>query len=153
MKAQLAETGIPVAPRRIEHVTTPHEAAPSLLASVGPLHHLTGQADPDAPAERPSFGGEPETGPLPFVLPDGEARFANSGTGRGWTPFTTTASRSPTRRRPVSPTAEEYLSPVEGEPALGELGRPSQGLGEPGPAAFAGYTGPPWPDLLDRWLF
>lgn len=41
MKAQLAETGIPVAPRRIEHVTTPREAAPSLLASGRPLHRLT----------------------------------------------------------------------------------------------------------------
>lgn len=41
MKAQLAETGIPVAPRRIEHVTTPREAASSLLASGRPLHRLT----------------------------------------------------------------------------------------------------------------
>ncbi|MGN0117844.1 MAG: hypothetical protein ACI39M_10235, partial [Streptomyces albidoflavus] len=69
MKAQLAETGIPVAPRRIEHVTTPREAAPSLLASVGPFHRLTERADPDALAERSWSGVEPEPGKAPFVLP------------------------------------------------------------------------------------
>ncbi|MHC8563811.1 hypothetical protein ACW23B_24610 [Streptomyces albidoflavus] len=57
------------------------EAAPFLLTSVGPLHRLTGQADPGAPAERCSFGGEPETARVHFVPPDGEARFADSGTG------------------------------------------------------------------------
>lgn len=53
----------------------------SLLTSDGPLHRLAGQADPGAPAERISFGGEPETARVPFVPSDGEARFADSGTG------------------------------------------------------------------------
>lgn len=79
MKAQLAETGIPVAPRRIEHVTTPREAAPSLLASGRPLHRLTEWTDPDALAERSWSGVEPEPGAASFVLPHGEARFVNAG--------------------------------------------------------------------------
>ncbi|MFE3085970.1 hypothetical protein ACFXGM_20985 [Streptomyces albidoflavus] len=106
MKAQLAETGIPVAPRRIEHVTT--------------------QTDLGAPAERSSFGVEPGIGPAPSSCRT-EKRFANSGTGRGRTPFTTlhhygvqVANWAPLGEPDGS---EEYLSPVEGEPALGELGR------------------------------
>ncbi|MCU7706320.1 hypothetical protein ACGILS_18395 [Streptomyces albidoflavus] len=90
MKAQLAETGIPVAPRRIEHVTTPHEADPSLLASGGPLHRLTEQADSDAPAERSSFGVEPGAGPAaPSPCPTEKRASPTRGPARGWTPITT----------------------------------------------------------------
>ncbi|MFJ4897345.1 hypothetical protein [Streptomyces sp. NPDC088727] len=39
------------------------------------------RTDPDEPAERSSFGVEPETGAVYFVTPDGEAWFANSGVG------------------------------------------------------------------------
>ncbi|WP_159045888.1 hypothetical protein [Streptomyces sp. WM6372] len=35
----------------------------------------------DQLTERPSFGVEPETGAVDFVMPDGEAWFANSGVG------------------------------------------------------------------------
>lgn len=90
MKAQLAETGIPVAPRRIEHVTTPREADPSLLASGGPLHRLTEQADSDAPAERSSFGVEPGAGPAaPSPCPTEKRASPTRGPARGWTPITT----------------------------------------------------------------
>ncbi|WP_223772444.1 SUKH-4 family immunity protein [Streptomyces sp. 135] len=79
MKAQLVEVGIPVAPRLIERVVMQSEAEPALLTSRGPLYRLTDQADPDDQAERPSFGVEPETGAVYFVMPNGEAWFANSG--------------------------------------------------------------------------
>lgn len=89
-------------------MTTQRDAGPPLLTSGGPLHRLTEQADPDAPAERPSSGVEPQTGTVHFALPDGEARFANSGTGpwldtlhRYGTHVTTSAS--PTALRSTSP--------------------------------------------------
>ncbi|MFE6719626.1 SUKH-4 family immunity protein [Streptomyces albidoflavus] len=130
MKVHLVETGIPVAPR------------------------LTDQADPDTPAERSSFGVAPETGTVHFVLPDGETRFANSGIGprldtlhRYGTHVTTSALLG----EPDGP--EEYLSPAEEEQALAELGRLSEELRETDPAAFAGYAGFLWPELLDRWRF
>ncbi|MFD0367607.1 hypothetical protein [Streptomyces sp. NPDC127114] len=55
------------------------EAEPVLLTSRGSLYRLTEQADPYDQAERSSFGVEPETGTVCFVLPDGEAWFADSG--------------------------------------------------------------------------
>ncbi|MER6349313.1 SUKH-4 family immunity protein [Streptomyces sp. NPDC001595] len=79
MKAQLVEVGIPVAPRLIERVVMQSEADPVLLTSRGPLYRLTEQVDPYEAEERSSFGVEPETGAVYFVLPDGEAWFANSG--------------------------------------------------------------------------
>ncbi|MEU3357946.1 MULTISPECIES: hypothetical protein [Streptomyces] len=48
---------------------------------------------------------------------------------------------------------EEYLSPAEEEQALAELGRLSKVLRETDPAAFAGYEGYLWSELLDRPLF
>ncbi|MGW9380010.1 SUKH-4 family immunity protein [Streptomyces albidoflavus] len=153
-KVQLVETGIPVAPRLIERVTTQREADPSLLSSGGPLYRLTEQADPDAPAERSSFGVAPETGTVHFVLPDGETRFANSGIGP-WLDtlhhYGTHVTTSALLGEPDGP--EECLSPAEEEQALAELGRLSEELRETDPAAFAGYEGFLWPELLDRWLF
>lgn len=111
MKGQLAQAGIPVTPRPTEHVTALAEDDPSLFASGGPLHRLTEQTAPDAPAERPSFGVEPETGTVHFVLPDGEAPSPTRGSARGWTPFTATAPTSPPRRSSVSPTVLRSTSP------------------------------------------
>ncbi|MBL0800722.1 hypothetical protein G6539_09380 [Streptomyces albidoflavus] len=79
MKGQLAQAGIPVTPRPTEHVTALAEDDPSLFASGGPLHRLTEQTAPDAPAERSWSGVEPDLGTAPFVLPHGEARFVNAG--------------------------------------------------------------------------
>ncbi|MFJ2239342.1 SUKH-4 family immunity protein [Streptomyces sp. NPDC087859] len=81
MKAQLVEVGIPVAPRLIERVVIQSESEPALLTSRSLLYRLTEVADPEEPAERSSFGVEPETGAVYFVTPDGEAWFANSGVG------------------------------------------------------------------------
>lgn len=57
------------------------KAEPTLLTFRGPLYRLTEQADPDEPAERSSFGVEPETGAVTFVMPDGEVWFPSSGVG------------------------------------------------------------------------
>jgi hypothetical protein len=79
MQEQLVEVGIPVAPRLIERVVMQSDAEPVLPTSRGPLNRLTEQADPDDQTERSSFGVEPETGAVYFVMPDGAAWFADSG--------------------------------------------------------------------------
>lgn len=88
------------------------------------------------------------------VLPDGETRFANSGIGP-WLDtlhhYGTHVTTSALLGEPDGP--EEHLSPAEEEQALAELGRLSEELRETDPAAFAGYEGFLWPELLDRWLF
>ncbi|MFF8566059.1 SUKH-4 family immunity protein [Streptomyces albidoflavus] len=135
-------------------MTTQRDAGPSLLTPVAPLHRLTEQADPDAPTERSSFGVEPQTGTVHLVRPDGEARFANSGTGP-WQDtlhrYGTHVTTSSLLGEPDGP--EEHLSPAEEEQALAELGRRSEELREADPTAFAGYARFLWPELLDRRLF
>ncbi|MET9422084.1 MULTISPECIES: SUKH-4 family immunity protein [unclassified Streptomyces] len=154
MKAQLVEVGIPVAPRLIERVVMQSNAQPALLTSRGPLYRLTEQADPDDQAERSSFGVEPETGAVYFVMPDGEAWFANSGVGVWLNVLHCYGSRvkaSELLSEPDGP--EEYLSEEEEERAFAELNRLAEELKEIDPAAFNGYEGFLWPGLLDRWLY
>jgi hypothetical protein len=154
MKAQLVEVGIPVAPRLIERVVMRSNAQPALLTSRGPLYRLTEQADPDDQAERSSFGVEPETGAVYFVMPDGEAWFANSGVGVWLNVLHCYGSRvkaSELLSEPDGP--EEYLSEEEEERAFAELNRLAEELKEIDPAAFNGYEGFLWPGLLDRWLY
>lgn len=153
-KAQLVEVRIPVAPRLIERVVMRSEAEPTLLTSRGPLYRLTEQADPDEPAERSSFGVEPETGAVYFVMPDGEAWFTNSGVGV-WLDvlhhYGSRVTASELLSEPDGP--EEYFSEDEEERAFAELNRLAEELKEIDPAAFGGYEGFLWPGLLDRWLY
>ncbi|MER5893352.1 SUKH-4 family immunity protein [Streptomyces sp. NPDC001876] len=154
MKAQLVEVGIPVVPRLIERVVMQSEAQPALLTSRGPLYRLTEQADPDDQDERSSFGVEPETGAVYFVMPDGEAWFANSGVGVWLNVLHRYGSRvtsSELLSEPDGP--EEYLSEEEEERAFEELNRLAEELKKIDPAAFNGYEGFLWPGLLDRWLY
>jgi hypothetical protein len=154
MKAQLVEVGIPLAPRLIEQVVIQNEAEPVLLTSRGPLYLLTEQADPDDQDERSSFGVEPETGAVYFVMPDGEAWFANSDVDVWLDVLHRYGSRvtaSDLLSEPDSP--EEYLSEEEEERAFTELNRLAEELKEIDPAAFTGYEGFLWPGLLDRWLY
>ncbi|MGW0121733.1 SUKH-4 family immunity protein [Streptomyces sp. NPDC003327] len=154
MKAQLVEVGVPVAPRLIERVVMQSEADPVLLTSRGPLYRLTEQADPDDQAERSSFGVEPETGAIYFVMPNGEAWFANSGVDVWLDVLHRYGSRvtaSGLLSEPDGP--EEYLSEEEEERAFAELNRLAEELKEIDPAAFNGYEGFLWPGLLDRWLY
>ncbi|WP_327166283.1 SUKH-4 family immunity protein [Streptomyces zaomyceticus] len=153
-KTQLVEVGIPLAPRLIERVVMQSEAEPVLLTSRGPLYRLTEQADPDDQAERSSFGVEPETGAVYFVMPDGEAWFANSGVDAWLNVLHHYGSRvtaSELLSEPDGP--EEYLSEEEEERAFAELNRLAEELKEIDPAAFNGYEGFLWPAHLDRWLY
>jgi hypothetical protein len=154
MKAQLVDVGIPVAPRLIERVVMQSEAEPALLTSQGPLYRLTEQADPDDQAARSSFGVEPETGTVYFVVPDGEAWFANSGVSL-WLDvlhhYGSRVTASELLSEPDGP--EEYLSEEEEERAFAELNRLAMELKEIDPAAFNGYQGFLWPAHLDRWLY
>ncbi|WP_405861847.1 SUKH-4 family immunity protein [Streptomyces sp. NBC_00090] len=153
MKAQLVEVDIPVAPRLIEQVVMQSEAEPALLTSRGPLYRLTEQADTDEPAERSSFGVEPETGAVYFVMPDGEAWFANSSVN-AWLDvlhrYGSRVTASELLRKPDGPA--EYLSEDEEERAFAALNRLAEELKEIDPAAFNGYAGFFWPGLLDRWI-
>ncbi|MER6320062.1 SUKH-4 family immunity protein [Streptomyces sp. NPDC001581] len=154
MKALLVEVGIPVAPRLIERVVMQSEADPVLLTSRGLLYRLTEQAEADEPAERSSFGVEPETGVVYFVMPGGEALFANSGV-EVWLDvlhcYGSRVTASELLSEPDGP--EEYLSEEEEEQALAELSGLAEELREIDPAAFEGYEGYLWPGLLDRWLY
>ncbi|MEV5146937.1 SUKH-4 family immunity protein [Streptomyces sp. NPDC052727] len=154
MKTQLVEVGIPVAPRLIERVVMQSEADPILRTSRGPLYRLTEDTGPDTPAERSWFGVEPETGEVCFVMPDGEAWFANSGVDVWLDVLHCYGSRvtvSELLSEPDGP--EEYLSEEEEERAFAELNRLAEELKEIDPAAFNGYEGFLWPGLLDRWLY
>ncbi|MFD5323563.1 SUKH-4 family immunity protein [Streptomyces sp. NPDC127092] len=154
MKAQLVEVGIPVAARLIERVVMQSEAGPVLLTSRGSLYRLTEQAGPDDQAERSSFGVEPETGTVCFVLPDGEAWFADSGVDV-WLDvlhhYGSRVTASELLREPEG--SEEYLSEEEEERAFAELNRLTEELKEIDPAAFNCYEGFLWPGLLDRWPY
>ncbi|MFB6827871.1 SUKH-4 family immunity protein [Streptomyces hydrogenans] len=153
-KAQLVEVGIPTAPRLIERVVTQSEPEPALLTSRGPIYCLTAQADLDDSSERSSFGVEPETGAVYYVMPDGEARFANSGVG-AWLDvlhrYGSRVTASELLGEPDGP--EEDFSEDEEERALAELNRLAEDLKEIDPAAFNGYEGFLWPAHLDRWLY
>ncbi|MFE5792951.1 SUKH-4 family immunity protein [Streptomyces sp. NPDC056503] len=153
-KAQLVEVGIPVAPRLIERVVMQSEDEPALLTSRGPLYRLTEQTDPDDQAEGSSFGIEPETGAVYFVMPDGEAWFADSGVGVWLDVLHCYGSRVTTSRLLSEPDGpEEYFSEKEEERAFAELNRLAEELKEIDPAAFNGYAGFLWPGLLDRWIY
>ncbi|MFJ6372247.1 SUKH-4 family immunity protein [Streptomyces virginiae] len=151
MKTQLVEVGIPVAPRLIERVVVQSEADPVLRTSRGPLYRLTEDTGPE---QRSWFGVEPETGAVHFVMPDGEACFANSGVDVWLDVLHRYGSRvtaSELLSEPDSP--EEYLSEEEEERAFAELNRLAEDLQEIDRAAFAGYEGFLWPAHLDRWLY
>ncbi|WP_406504072.1 SUKH-4 family immunity protein [Streptomyces sp. NBC_01602] len=154
VKVQLIEVGIPIAPRLIERVVIQGGADPALNTSRGPLYRLTEQADPDEPAERSSFGVEPETGAVYFVMSDGEAWFANASVW-AWLDvlhgYGSCVTASELLSEPEGP--EECLSEEEEERAFAELNRLAEELKEVDPAAFDGYEGFLWPGLLDRWLY
>ncbi len=154
MKTQLVEVGVPVAPRLIERVVMQSEADPVLRTSRGPLYRLTEDSDPNRPVERSWFGVEPETGSVYFVMPGGEAWFANSGVDVWLDVLHCYGSRvtvSELLSEPNGP--EEYFSEEEEGLAFAELNRLAEELKEIDPAAFNGYEGFLWPGLLDRWLY
>ncbi|MFE5896462.1 SUKH-4 family immunity protein [Streptomyces sp. NPDC056488] len=151
MKAQLVEVDVPVAPHVIERVVIQNAAEPLLLTSRGLLYRLTEQADPVDQAERSSFGVEPETGAVYFVMPDGEAWFADSGVGV-WLDVLHCYGRRVTASPLLSESdgPEEFLSEEDEGRAFVELNRLAEELKGIDPAAFHDYEGSLWLRLLDR---
>ncbi|MFI8905641.1 SUKH-4 family immunity protein [Streptomyces albidoflavus] len=98
MKVPLVETGVPVAPRLTERVTTQREADPSCsppaARSTAPPSRRTPTPRPSAP--RPVSNRRPARSTSPCRT---EKRASPTrGPARGWTPFTATAPTSPPRR-------------------------------------------------------
>ncbi|MFD9223519.1 SUKH-4 family immunity protein [Streptomyces sp. NPDC060064] len=156
MKALLVEVGVPAVARLIEQVVFQSESEPALnTASGSPLYRLTLDCGGDGPTEQPSsFGVDPETGAVFYVMPPGDAWFANSSIDlwlRTLHHYGQHVSESELLAEPAGP--EEYLSEEDEERALAELARIGQELKRIDPAAFDGYTGFVWPELLDRWLY
>lgn len=157
MKSLLVEVGVPVTPRMIGEVAFQAEAEPVLETSSGTaLYRLTIDNDPnlDHPA---SFGVEPDSGVVYFVLSDEEAWFANSSIAL-WLRTLDCFGRHVTGSRllcePDGPDGpDEFPSEDDEERALTELAGLAEKLKDIDPAAFAGYTGFIWPELLDRWLY
>ncbi|MCX5096545.1 SUKH-4 family immunity protein [Streptomyces sp. NBC_00365] len=103
----------------------------------------------------PSFGVAPETGAVYYVMPPGDAWFANSSIElwlRTLHHYGRHVTKSELLSEPGGP-EEEYLSEVDEERTLAELARLAEELRKIDPAAFHGYTGFIWPELLDRWLY
>ncbi|MER5354624.1 SUKH-4 family immunity protein [Kitasatospora sp. NPDC002551] len=154
VKAQLVDVGIPLAPRLVDRVVVQGEAEPALLTSRGPLYRLTEQADPDDQAERSFFGIEPETAAVYFVMPDGEAWFANSHVAVWLDVLHRYGSRVSASRLLGEPDSSEgSIYGEDEELAVAELNRLAEELRTIDPAAFGGYEGFLWPGLLDRWLY
>ncbi|AKN75673.1 hypothetical protein QR97_31435 [Streptomyces sp. PBH53] len=93
-----------------------------------------------------SFGVEPGTGTVHYVLPQGEAWFANSSIGlwlRTLHHYGLRVSES------------EILSDPDDreDEALAELSMLAGELKKIDPPAFDGYHGFIWAEFLDRWLW
>ncbi|MET8326321.1 SUKH-4 family immunity protein [Streptomyces sp. NPDC005181] len=155
MKVLLVEVGVPVTPRVIEEVAFQGEAEPVLETSSGTaLYHLTNHSDRDFPAEQPSsFGVEPGSGVVYFVMPTGEAWFANTSIEL-WLRTLHCYGRHVTASQLLSEPDEpdQCLSEDDEERALAELAGLAERLKDIDPASFEGYIGFIWPEHLDRWL-
>ncbi|MEQ8144035.1 SUKH-4 family immunity protein [Streptomyces sp. OP7] len=147
-KALLVDVGIPLVDQLIECVSFQVEAAPALQTSDGrSLYRLTRNHHGNiVPGMEWSFGAEPGTGMVHYVLPQGEAWFANSSIDvwlRTLHHYGRRVSES------------EILSDPEDreDEALAELGMLADELKKIDPPAFDGYTGFIWAEFLDRWLW
>ncbi|MEU9284285.1 SUKH-4 family immunity protein [Streptomyces sp. NPDC048275] len=155
-KALLVEVGIPVTPRLIEHVEMQSETTPTLHTACGrSLYCLTYDYDGGTSTERPSsFGVAPETGAVYYVMPPGDAWFANSSIDlwlRTLHHYGRHVTESELLSEPDGP--EEHLSGEDEENAIVELACLAEELKKIDPPAFDGYVGFIWPELLDRWLY
>ncbi|MFI6698959.1 SUKH-4 family immunity protein [Streptomyces sp. NPDC050509] len=79
-KALLVNIGVPIVDQLIEYVTFQTDPNPALqTASCTVLYQLSRNHHGDlVPGLQWAFGVEPDTGKVYYVLPDGEAWFANS---------------------------------------------------------------------------
>lgn len=147
-KALLVDVGIPVVDQLIEYVSIQEEADPALRTSVGTsLYLLTRNHHGDlVPGLQWSFGVEPGTGAVHYVLPQGEAWFANSSIGL----WLRTLHHYGRHVRD----SEVLGAPDDREDeALAELRMLADELKKIDPPAFGGHHGFIWAEFLDRWLW
>ncbi|MGP4103554.1 SUKH-4 family immunity protein [Nonomuraea sp. KM90] len=147
-KSLLVNVGVPVVDQLIEYVDFQADPDPVLQTTSGiSLYRLTGNHHGDiASGLRWAFGAEPHTGRVCYVLPDGEAWFANSTIGhwlRTLHYYGLHVSQSP-----ILNDADDHE-----DEALAELAELAQKLKEMDPPAFEGYRGFIWAEFLDRWLW
>ncbi len=147
-KLMLVDIGVPVVDQLIEHVDFQTGPRPALQTSSGtPLYRLTRNHHRNIrPGLQWAFGAEPRTGKVFYVLPDGEAWFANSTIGlwlRTLHHYGLHVSQSPILHDPGQ----------DEDQALAELRKLAEELKEIDPPAFAGYHGFIWPEFLERWLW
>ncbi|MGW2102810.1 SUKH-4 family immunity protein [Streptomyces olivaceoviridis] len=147
-KALLVDVGIPIVDQLIEHVSFQVEAAPALQTSDGrSLYRLTRNHHGDlVPGMEWSFGVEPRTGTVHYVLPQGEAWFANSSIDLWLRTL---------HHYGLHVSESEILSDPDDreDEALVELSMLADELKKIDPPAFGGYNGFIWAELLDRWLW
>ncbi|MFL5993099.1 MAG: SUKH-4 family immunity protein [Streptomyces sp.] len=147
-KALLIDVGIPIVDQLIEYVSLQSEAEPALqTTSRGPLYRLPqnhhGGLVPDLEW---SFGVEPGTGTVYYVLPRDEAWFANSSISL-WL--------QSLHHYGLRVTESDILSDPDDreDEALAELSLLADELRKIDPPAFDGYIGFIWAEFLDRWLW
>ncbi|MCG8969040.1 SUKH-4 family immunity protein [Streptomyces sp. CL12-4] len=138
-KALLVDVGIPVVDQLIEYVAFQAEAEPTLRTSVGGSPYCLTQKHHGGVVTslQWSFGVEPGTGRVYYVLLDGEAWFANSSIGlwlRALHHYGLRVSESEVLHDPDD--CEEE--------ALAELRVLADELKKIDPAAFDGYVGFIW---------
>lgn len=147
-KALLVDVGIPVVDQLIEYVSFQVEAAPALQTSDGgSLYRLTRNHHGDlVPGMEWSFGVKPGTGTVHYVLPQGEAWFANSSIDLWLRTL---------HHYGLHVSESEILSDPDDreDEALAELSMLADGLKKIDPPAFDGYNGFVWAEFLDRWLW
>ncbi|MFF8322967.1 SUKH-4 family immunity protein [Streptomyces bobili] len=147
-KALLVNVGVPVVDQLIEYVTFQTDPAPALRTASGSvLYQLSRNDHGDlVPGLQWAFGVEPDTGRVYYVLPDGEAWFANSSIDlwlRTLHHYGRHVSQSPILNDP-----DEHE-----DEALAELRELAEELKGIDPPAFEGYVGCIWAEFLERWLW
>ncbi|AZM57321.1 hypothetical protein DMA15_36150 [Streptomyces sp. WAC 01529] len=147
-KALLVDVGIPIVDQLIEYASFQVEAAPALQTSDGrSLYRLTQNHHGDlVPGLEWSFGVEPGTCAVHYVLPQGEAWFANSSIDLWLRTL---------HHYGLHVSESEILSDPDDreDEALAELSTLADELKKIDPPAFDGYNGFTWADFLDRWLW
>ncbi|ASR00029.1 hypothetical protein CGL27_10135 [Streptomyces sp. 11-1-2] len=145
-KALLVDVGVPIVDQLIEYVPFQVEAAPILQTSADEwLYRLTQNHHDDlVPGLQWSFGVQPGTGTVYYVLPEGEAWFANSSIDLWLRTL---------HHYGLHVSESEILSDPDDreDEALAELGVLADELKKIDPPAFDGYIGFIWAEFLDRW--
>lgn len=147
-KMILETVGVPLVEQLIEAVDFQTGPDPTLATTAGTvLYRLTENRHGSiAPGLTWHFGAQPGTGKVFYVLPDGQAWFANSSISL-WLATLHHYGRH-VHHSPVLAEADERE-----DEALEELRQLARELRQIDPSAFNGYQGYIWAEFLDRWLW